>query len=167
MLNRPVLLDAFGQFALSTFLCLIAMRLEFLGPLQAVPDEERDWLRYYLEPSTRWKIWITRFADKNPEAYWSRQYAGQIELTPPPPDKVGPEYCNTHISTLVIGHLCAHTFYSHIMSFDGYEGIHLTRIWPPTGHDIDSRAMPTINADSALWLHEAFARERKLIRKKV
>jgi hypothetical protein len=38
---------------------------------------------------------------------------------------VGLDYCNVRVSTLVMGKLCAHLFYSPIIDFRGYEGISL------------------------------------------
>ena len=62
------LLSAFAQPSISALLCLIAMRLEFLGGgMRAITTEDHDWLRYYHEPSRDWKIWIAGFAGDRPK----------------------------------------------------------------------------------------------------
>jgi hypothetical protein len=63
------------------------------------------------------------------------------------------------VATLVIGQLCAHSFYSPVIDFQGYEGITLAQIAPPRRFDIDTDYLPTMSDKEVLWLHEAFARE--------
>jgi hypothetical protein len=74
--------------------------------------------------------------------------------------ETGLEYCNSQVSTFVVGKLCAHLFSSTVFNvFDGYDGIKLTSIWPPSQLDIEMGAMPAISADAIPWLHEAISRE--------
>jgi hypothetical protein len=150
------LLTITDQFRLASLLCLISIRLQYLGIMRAVTVEDADWLRYYREPSPDWAIWITRFAGTNPDDHSARYYA--IQLDPLSTDKVGPEYCNVQVATLVIGQLCAHLFYSPVMQFFGYDGIELCQIWPQTGFDVDTQSFTGLDDRATLWLHETFAR---------
>jgi hypothetical protein len=157
--NRFALLNSFHQTTVSALLCLIAMRMEFLGIMRAVTPQDRDWLRYYREPSSDWRIWIARYNGERPEDNPARFYT--VQLGSHQTDKVGAEYCNVQIVTLVLGELCTHSIYSPVIDLDqfGYEGITLTSIWPPTRFEIDTRFLPTVDDKAVLWLHEAFARE--------
>lgn len=155
--GNPALLDTFGQRALAGLLCLIAMRLEFLGRIITVTPSDHDGLRHRLWPTNDWKIWVARYGGEKPDENWSKACAIQVSSTPT--DKVGLEYCNAKVTTLVIGQLCAHLFYSPVIDFGGYEGITLAQIWPPRCFDIDTGWLPSISDKDLLWLHEAFARE--------
>jgi hypothetical protein len=161
ILGQPHLLDTFGQRMLATFLCLVAIRFGFIThPPIAVPKAERDWLRLQHEPPSNWSIWIARYTDENPEEQWARAYGMQGGTSPIAPEKIGLGYCNTYVATLVTGKLCAHVFRSTLWTeFGGYEGIHLTRVWPQRKFDIDSRFLPPVDEKALLWLHEAMARE--------
>jgi hypothetical protein len=156
--GEPVLLDLAGQFALSNLLCLISMRHEFLShSMRAIPQEDRNWLRTKFQPPDHWRIWIAKFTGKNPHDHWSRHCGIQIAASPA--ENVGPEYCNTHVSTMVMGNLCAHIFSStEWRDFQGYEGIQLTQIWPPIYAYIDAGHIPSVTDKAVLWLHEAVAR---------
>jgi hypothetical protein len=156
ILGIPQLMGLGDQGALASLLTLIAMRIEFLGEMRAISDQERDWLRYYREPTNDWKIWISSFGGDDAEEHWSRTYAGQLDSKPA--DKVGPEYCNIRVTTLVIGKLCAHLFYSPVIDFEGYEGIHLTQIWPRRHLYVDTSRLSVMSGRDAIFLHEAFAR---------
>ena len=157
ILDVPQLLDLANQDAVAALLTLISMRLEFLGDMRAIPAEERNWLRCHLEPSNDWKIWIATFGDDNWDEHWSRTYAAQLDSKPT--DKVGPEYCNVRVTTLVIGKLCAHLFYSPVIDFKGYEGVELAQIWPRQNAYVDTSDLPVRTGTEILFLHEAFARE--------
>jgi hypothetical protein len=134
--------------------------LEFLGDMRAITAEDRDWLRYYREPSQNWKIWIAYFDGEDQDEHWSRTYGVQHTLVPT--DEIGGAYCDTRISTLVIGHLCAHIFYSHdteVASKMAYDGVQLTQLWPASGFDLHTVGMSSLDGRAVLWLHEAYARE--------
>jgi hypothetical protein len=157
ILDSPQLMDLNDQTAIASLLTLITMRLEFLGDMRAIQNQERDWLRAHREPSKDWKIWISAFGGDDGDQHWSRSYAAQLESKPT--DRVGLEYCNVRVTTLVIGKLCAHLFYSPIIDFQGYEGISLTQIWPRPHVYVDTSLLSVITGKDALFLHEAFARE--------
>ena len=157
ILGRPSLLGIGDHQSLAGLLTLISMRLEFLGDMRAISDDERDWLRYYREPSFHWKIWISGFRGDDADEHWSRTYAAQLE--PEPTDKIGPEFCNVRVTTLVMGRLCAHLFFSPIIDFQGYEGVQLAQMWPPRYPWLDSSQLSALNGRETLFLHEAFARE--------
>jgi hypothetical protein len=152
-----------NQQLLAAFLCLISMRLQFLGSMRPIPQSDRLYLKQNLHPPPLWMIWIARFAGEKADDHWSRfcglQVVSQFDSTPP--DKIGVEYCNTHCTTLVIGKLCAHLFSSTVSPVHGYEGIQLTRIWPPSGYDINTEFLPAVDGEQVIWLHEALARESK------
>jgi hypothetical protein len=165
ILGHSPLLSPFGQFSLSAFLCLIGTRLEFLGDMRAIAAEDRDWLRYYREPSQHWKIWIAHFGGDDGDSHWSRTYAIQHVDRLSPPKKFGPDHCDTRISTLVIGRLCAHLVYSQDAEFVrrfAYDGApELTQIWPPTWFDTHAIAT-SLDGTSVLWLHETYARQARV-----
>ena len=150
-------LDEISQRKLAAFLCLISMRLEFLGRMRAIPPSDRLYLREHHVPPVMWTIWITKYGGKRPDEHWSRYCGMQVGSTPA--DKVGPDYCNTQVTTLVIGQLCAHLFSSTETPILGYEGVRLARIWPLTGLGINTQFLPSLNDSEVISLHEAFARE--------
>jgi hypothetical protein len=154
--GRRTVLNISDQFSLAALLSLIAIRLPYLGIMRAVTLEDVDCLRHYREPSDNWKIWIANFRGNNLEDHSSKYYA--LQLDPLSTDEVGPEHCNAQVTTLVIGQLCAHIFYSPVMDFSGYDGVELCSIWPPSDFDIDTRAIPVLDDRATLWLHETFAR---------
>ena len=45
--------------------------------------------------------------------------------------------------------------------FRGYQGVALTRLWPPTGFDIDTDALPDLSDEAGVLLHETISREGK------
>jgi hypothetical protein len=155
--GEPSLLSPIGQLAVAALICLISTRLEFLSTLRAVEKKDHDWLRQHRMPSNDWRIWVARYAGTNPNDHFSKSYAAQLSSLPI--DKVGPEYCNAQITTLVIGQLCAHSFYSPVMSLSGYEGVELSQLWPPRATDIDTGFFTPLDDKTVLWLHEAFARD--------
>lgn len=153
------LLSPFVQFSISALLCLIAMRFEFLsGGMKAITKEDRDWLRSRRHPSQDWKIWIARFEGERPDDHSGGSYA--LQLVSDPTDAVGPEHCNMQVTTLVLGRLCAHLVYAPdlpLAEFE-YEGIHLTRIWPPSRFPINTGEMTGLSDRDVLSLHETYAR---------
>jgi hypothetical protein len=157
ILDIPQLMNLYDQTSIASLLTLIAMRLEFLGDMRAISNQERDWLRTKREPSNDWKIWISTFCGDDADEHWSRTYAAQLESKPT--DKFGPEYCNVRVTTLVIGKFCAHVFYSPVIDFQGYEGIDLTQIWPRRHLYVDTSLLSVMSGKDTLFLHEAFARE--------
>jgi hypothetical protein len=159
LLGEPQLLDLINQDAIANLLTLIAMRLEFLGDMRVIPDQERNRLKLNRVPSDDWKIWIAEFHGDDGDQHWSRTYAAQLDSKPA--DKVGPEYCNVRVTTLVMGKLCAHLFYSPVIDFQGYDGVELTQIWPRRNAYIDTSYLPLRTSKEILFLHEAFARESR------
>jgi hypothetical protein len=108
-------------------------------------------------PPHHWKIWIAEFSGDDPDSHWSRYCAMQLESSPAA--IFGADHCNTQVTTLVIGKFCAHIFCSTTLpDFQGYEGISLSQIWPPTYSYVDSRLIPSVNDEAVLWLHESMAR---------
>jgi hypothetical protein len=159
--NQLSVIPPYGQRTVAAFLSLMAMRLEFTGVTRAVSQEDRDFLRHYREPSNRWKIWLATYVGEKPEEHWSKNYA--MLFSPEPTDVVTPDKCNVYVSTMVIGKLCAHMFYSYIIDFPGYNGVHLAQIWPPGQFDLGVGFLPRLVDEQVVDLHEAFARENNPI----
>jgi hypothetical protein len=65
------------------------------------------------------------------------------------------------VATMVIGNLCAHTFYSPVIDVStyDYDGVGIVQIWPVQPFDMLTLALPFLSNRTVLWLHEAFARE--------
>jgi hypothetical protein len=161
ILGYAPILPPIGQFSIAALLCLIAARLEFLGDMRAISAEDRDWLRYYREPSPNWKIWIARFDGDDGDDHLSRTYAVQ-HISSGPTDKIGPDYCDTRISTLVIGQLCAHIFYSRdpdLTARIAYDGIRLVQLWPASHLDLYTVGLPFLDGRGVLRLHETYVRD--------
>ncbi len=152
------LLSPVDQMAISSLLCLISTRFEFIGKQRAVSALERDILRLTHIPSASWRIWIARFTG-NPYEHWSRKYA--LRLHPTPDDMIDAEDCNLYVSTYIIGQLCAHVVYCPIDGlFGGYQGVHLTSIWRPCNFYIDTLLLPRFDdIKTVTHLHETIARE--------
>jgi hypothetical protein len=158
ILGQPVLLTPMDQWLLSALLCLITIRLEFTDlEMQGVPAADRRQLMSTgYPPFDTWRIWIARFSGANPEDHWSRHFGMQVVSSPN--EIFRPHKCNTQVTTMVIGELCAHLVSSSVMPVPrGYTGIELTNIWPPSDFDIDSRAIPFLNDAEIVHLHESFA----------
>jgi hypothetical protein len=159
MLGRPQIIDTFSQRLLSAFLCLVSMRMEFGGQMRAIPKQDHDLLRTIREPATSWWIAIARYVDKDPHEYWFN-YHGMRLARSSDPVSFDAVHCNTQVTTIVAGKMCAHMFSStHLQGFRGYEGAHLTQIWPPRQLDIDAQLLPHIDNFTLPWVHEAIARD--------
>lgn len=158
-LGQTILLQTFEQRILAALLCLITIRVEFTDrATMATPQEDRQWLKEKLEPPPAWRIWIARYDGTESDRHWCRHHGMQIVSSPD--ESVGPNKCNTQTTTLVIGKLCAHLFSSTV--FDdmfGYEGVHLTQIWPSLNLDIDWRHATSLSDAAILSLSEALVRE--------
>jgi hypothetical protein len=157
--GHSYMLNAFGQRALASLLCLITMRAEFMhAPTQAASATDRLWIRDRLEPPPFWQAWIARYVGAKAPEHWCRHYG--MQLVSSPTEVSGTPKCETQTSTFVLGQLCAHVFSSRsIPDFAGYSGADLCKIWPPTGWDIDCRFLPAIRDAGVLSLSEALARE--------
>jgi len=156
ILGKPYLIDTADQWRLATFLCLISMRIAFLARnSMAISDVDRKWLMQRCEPPPHWKIWIARIADEPLDEHWTLFSA--IKRQKLPLDEVRADAPNTQCTTIVIGQLCGHLFSAiSDWGFDGYDGIVLTDIWPPTQFYIDTRFIPTATHEVARALHNAF-----------
>jgi hypothetical protein len=157
LLGSARLLWPTEQRLLATFLCLVCMRVEFSSrDMRAIPAADHEWIMKRSEPPAHWKIWIARYSGK--PRMDERYTAMQIASSPDVPS--GVEHCNSQVSTLVVGKLCAHLFSSTAWrNFIGYEGVDLVQIWPPTTVPIEIANLPVILEEDVPWLHEAVARE--------
>jgi hypothetical protein len=155
--HLPFLLPSFNQRLLASLLCLVSMRVAASSETkQAIPQADRDWLRHRYEPPANWRIWIARH--RGPD-HMDERFA-PMHISGSPDVETGLEYCNSQVSTFVVGKLCAHLFSSTVWSrFDGYEGIELASIWPPSQLDIEMGAAPVVEQALIPWLHEAIGRE--------
>jgi hypothetical protein len=151
----PLRMD--DQRAIAALLCLINMRLEFLGDFRAIPPSDRSTFRQTGLPPAGWYIWLAKFTGKRADDLVSRYNALMAGMLTQP-ESIGPEHCNTQVTTLVIGQLCAHLFRSSFVPFIGYDDARLAKIWPLTGYDIHTQFLPKISDQGALSLAEALPR---------
>jgi hypothetical protein len=160
ILGERSLLDLPAQWALANVFTLISTRIEFTAQgMATIPALELEALRANPLASDSWKIWIARHAGDNLKDYQYRYTAIQIEDDPSAPH--GAEYCNTHVTTLVVGQLYAHIFFSTVWpDFPGYEA-DLTQIWPPITPYIDTSLLPEMPDAGGVMVHEAISREGK------
>jgi len=145
------------QRSIAALMCLINMRLEFLGDFRAIPASDRAALRETGLPPAGWCMWLAKFTGKRADDLVSRYNALMAGMLTKPKN-IGPEYCNTQVTTLVIGQLCAHLFRSSFVPFIEYDGARLAKIWPLTGYDINTQFLPTISDQGVLSLAEALPR---------
>jgi hypothetical protein len=159
MLGQACIVAPFAQRFIAALLCLITIRVEFLHrSTQAVPVEDRVWLMNKFEPPPNWKIWLARYGGDRAHEHWCRHHG--IEIASSLDERDGPYTCNTQVTTLVLGKLCAHIFSSTVWDdFAGYEGVHLTPIWPPSNLHIDWRRVTPLFDQGVLTLSEALVRE--------
>ena len=121
-----------------------------------VTQNELDFLQTNLVPSSNWRIWIAQHTGANLRDYRYRYTAMQVFSEPPA--RQGPEYCNTHVTTIVVGKLYAHMLFSSDWpDFPGYVGP-LTQVWPPTNYYSDTLLMPSLSDREGALLHEAISR---------
>jgi hypothetical protein len=157
LLGQPRMLDLAEQQMLAALLCLVSIRVELSwqdGP-KAVPLSDREWLIENPEPPQNWRIWIARYVGS--ERMDQRHTAMQIASTPDV--AAGEEYCNTQVTSLVVGQFYAHLFSStDWKDFSGYEGADLLQLWPLTHRTINAGSLPTIFEQEVPWLHETIAR---------
>jgi hypothetical protein len=157
LLGRLFLLTFFEQRALAAFMCLVSMRTELSGhEMRAIPQTDRDWLMQHSEPPPHWKIWIGRYegAPRMDDRYSAMHVASSPDVV------TSIEHCNSQVTTLVVGQLCAHMFSSTVWpDFRGYEGNVLAPIWPFHHPYIEVRDLPVIAEADVPWLHEAIPRQ--------
>jgi hypothetical protein len=156
LLGEASILTVFNQRLLAAFLCLVSMRIEASShKMKVIPVSDRDWLIKNFEPPPDWKMWIARYDGNATEQRYS-----PMQIISSETETIGVEYCNTQVTTLVIGQLFAHLFSSTVWpSFPGYEGADLAPIWPPRQCDIELSDLPVITEAQVPWLHETIARE--------
>jgi hypothetical protein len=76
-----------------------------------------------------------------------------------PTSVYGPEHCNTHVTTLVVGQLYAHILFSTVWpDFPGYQGVSLTQIWPTHDLHIKTEFLPVMSEAGGMELHETISR---------
>jgi hypothetical protein len=160
LLGQPRLLSAAAIKSLAAFLCLVTMRVEASSRQKgAISQAERDYLRLRGEPPDHWRAWIARYEGE--QQMDERFSAMHISSTPDIPLDV--KYCNSQVTTLVAGQLCAHLFSSRSWTnFIGYEGVELRQIWPIPDSAIEVAFLPMISESTIPWLHEAVARNNPL-----
>jgi hypothetical protein len=113
-------------------------------------------------PFDTWRIWIARYAGEYPEDHWTRHFGMQVVSSPS--QMFRPPKCNTQVTTMVIGRLCAHLVSSSVMPVPiGYDGVRLTTIWPAGQFHIDTRALPALSETEVVHLHESLAASMRTI----
>jgi len=159
ILGERVLLDPVSIFFLAAALTLISARIELTAHgMKSISRNEMDLLRYTMMPSDNWRIWIGRYAGDDLRDYKYRYTAMQIETDPTV--QSGPEYCNTHVTTLIVGQMHVHILFSSAwLDLPGYDGIELSQIWPASGLHLDTGYLNKMSDDQAVMLHEAISRK--------
>jgi hypothetical protein len=170
MLGDRILLDTAQQYAVATFLCLVATRIDASAKIaHPIPVSDHTHLIQNREPGPSWKIWIMRFLDGDGSDYWYNQFPMAMKAFPkeiletlsPQQLSARPEDSNTQVTTVVVGRLCAHMFSTTVYDeFSGYVEPAMAQVWPVSGLRIDTRWLPGIRVDDVHWLHEAIGRDR-------
>jgi hypothetical protein len=137
-IDVPLRMD--DQRALAALLCLINMRLEFLGRFRAIPASDRDAIRKTGLPPAGWCIWLARFTGQKGEELVSR-YCGMMAGTLTPPKYLGPEHCNT--LTISEGTILADRT-------GGHRAMRFPALTPRPGPP-DSSHVPVLAGVSARW----------------
>jgi hypothetical protein len=163
LLGETALLDTAAQLTLAATLVLVSMRVELTAKrmgTRTIPQAELDHLRCGLLPSNSWRVWLARHIGADLKDYHYRYTAMQVASESS--SMFGPEYCNTQVTTLVAGQLYVHILFSTVWpNFVGYEGIGLTRLWPPIYPYIDTCLLPPMSDEDGIALHEAITRAGK------
>jgi hypothetical protein len=162
ILGERFLIEPISIHFLAAILTLISMRIELTAHgMKTIPRSEMDLLRHTMMPSDNWRIWIGRYAGADLRDYKYRYTAMQIEVDATAP--YGPEHCNTHVTTLVVGQFYVHILFSSVWpDFPGYDGIELSRIWPASGLYLDTGNLAAMSDDQAVMLHEAINRGSRM-----
>jgi len=159
LLSKPYQLSLTEQQMLAALLCLVSMRLEVAwwdGP-QGIPQCDREWLRENPEPPANWKIWIGKYIGSQMDIMDQQHTAMQIVSSSN--DTIGTEYCNTQVTSLVVGQFYAHIFSSTVWKdFPGYDGADLVQLWPLTHRIIPVQSLPAIFEQEVIPLHETIPR---------
>lgn len=162
LLAKPYSVGLAEQQMLAALLCLVSMRLEVSwrdGP-KAIPQSDLKWLMENPEPPTNWKIWIGKYVGSQAidQQHTPMQIASSPDVT------IGVEYCNTQVTSLVVGQFYAHLFSSTVWKdFPGYEGIDLVQLWPLKHRIIPVQSLPAIFEQEVIPLHETIPRSVRQI----
>lgn len=157
LLGQPVLLEPIAQRLLASFLCLVAMRIEFSARgVRTIPQSHIVQLMATMQASEGWQIWIARYSPKNkPDNLFN--YSA-ILLARQPPPVILPQHCNAQTSTIAVGQFCAHIFSTTIPQDIKYN-VPLSLIWPPANFAIDVSHVPLLDRAQLIWLSEAILRQ--------
>jgi hypothetical protein len=101
-------LSAYEQRLVATWAIMATMVLEFSNPpTVAVPAEQREWFRLYLEPPAGWAVWLGRYdGTKRGFNHW----ACCVHRTSLPLPTDLPDNCNTQYTAIIFGKLILMTF---------------------------------------------------------
>lgn len=157
ILAKPYSLNLAEQQMLAALLCLVSMRLEVAwrdGP-KAIPQSDLKWLMENPEPPANWKIWISKYVGSET----MDQQHTPMQIVSSPDVTIGVEYCNTQVTSLVIGQFHAHLFSSTVWKdFPGYEGADLVQLWPLNLRLIPIQSLPAVFEQEVTQLHETIPR---------
>jgi hypothetical protein len=158
LLAEPTTLDTGSMTSLATLLALVSIRVELTArPMRTIPRTDIQHLMDTGRPNEKWRVWVARHSGKDLKDYSYRYTAMQVLSEPTP--VYGPEHCNTHVTTLVVGQLYAHILFSTVWpDFPGYERVSLTQIWPANDLHIRSEFLPVMPEEEGIELHEAISR---------
>jgi hypothetical protein len=87
-----------------------------------------------------------------------------MQIASSPDVTIGVEYCNTQVTSLVVGQFYVHLFSSTVWKdFPGYEGADLVQLWPLKHRIIPVQSLPAIFEQEVVPLHETIPRTVKQI----
>jgi hypothetical protein len=143
---------------LAGILSLVSIRVELTAkPMRTIPQADIESVMKTGRPNDHWRVWIARHSGKDLKNYSYRYTAMQVLSEPT--SVYGPEHCNTHVTTLVVGQLYAHILFSTVWpDFPGYQGVSLTQIWPTHDLHIKTDFLPVMSEAGGMELHETISR---------
>src|SRR6202044_1184238 len=83
MAGDRLLLEPVHQYAVATFLCLVAVRIDASARIaHPIPVSDHEHLIQNREPGPSWKIWIMRYLDGDGTDYWYNQFPMAMKSFP-------------------------------------------------------------------------------------
>jgi hypothetical protein len=158
ILAERTTLETGSMSSLAALLALVSIRIELTArPMRTIPQADIQHLMNTGRPNEKWRVWVARHSGTDLKDYSYRYTAMQVLSKPT--SIYGPEHCNTHVTTLVVGQLYAHILFSTVWpDFPGYQGISLTQIWPANDLHIRSDFLPVMPEEEGIEVPETISR---------
>lgn len=160
MAGKPIVLESGTQRDVAAWITLVTMMVEFTDP-PSLASPRTDYIRFYESghPPDHWKVWLARHGGGSPGDHVVRHFG--MQLSEFPDVRVEDHKCDTQVTTFVIGHLCAHSFCSSVISGvgdDDYALSDLPQIWPSTGEAMDWARVHQLTDRGVISLASALVR---------